>query len=115
MTIKTAVIGLGNIATSAHLPVYASMKDVEIVGVVDLNEKQSRRVGKRFGCFNTTDFRQMIDSTKPDVISVCTPPFARLEIIEYAAQQGIGVLCEKPMSTNLTDAGAIVKLVEKPL
>lgn len=112
MTIKIGVIGAGGIAQSAHLPSYYKIKDVEIVGIADINEKMAKAASKKYHCKYYGDFKQLIDKNELDAVSLCTPPFARNEIIRYAAENNINILCEKPIANSLSNALEIKNTVE---
>ena len=113
MTVKVGVIGAGGIAQSVHLPSYHKIKDVEIVGITDINEQLARAASQKYNCEYYADFKQLIDKNELDAISICTPPFARNEIIDYVAENNINILCEKPMANSLSNALKIKKVVEK--
>ena len=113
MTIKVGVIGAGGIAQLAHLPSYHKIMDVEIVGIADVNEKLAKSASQKYHCKYYGNFKQLIDKNELDAVSICTPPFARNEIIEYAAENNINILCEKPMANSLSNALQIKRVVEK--
>ena len=46
--LKIAVIGAGNIARNAHLPVYAERDDVEIVAICDWNLDRAKEIAAKF-------------------------------------------------------------------
>ena len=113
MTIKVGIVGAGGIAQLAHLPSYLKLKDAEIIGIADPDEDLAKATSQEYHCNFYADFKQLIDKNELDAISLCTPPFARTEIIEYAAENNINILCEKPMANSLSDALQIKKMVEK--
>jgi scyllo-inositol 2-dehydrogenase (NAD+) len=50
------------------------------------------------------DYREMVGTVRPDVVSIATRTAGRCEMIEFVAQHGVrGVHCEKPISTNIGD------------
>ena len=113
MTVSVGVIGVGAIAQEAHLPSYARLRDVKVVGVADIDEKKARFVAKKYHCKSYGDFTKLIDKNDLDAVSICTPPFARFEIIKYAAENGVNILCEKPLAESFSKALEIYKIVEK--
>ena len=52
-------------------------------------------------------------SERVDFVSVATPNFTHCEITLAALEAGFHVVCDKPMTTNLTDARRIVDAVER--
>ena len=112
MAIKIGVIGGGAIAQEAHLPAYSKLNDVEIVGIADVNEKAARSTAKKYHCKAYADYTKLLDENKLDAISVCTPPFTRLEIIKRVAEKGVSILCEKPLAESYSHAVEIHKIIE---
>jgi UDP-N-acetylglucosamine 3-dehydrogenase len=112
LTVKIGVIGAGAIAQEAHLPAYSKLPDVEIVGIADVNEKTARRVAKKYHCKAYSDYTKLLGEDELDAISICTPPFARLEMIKAASEKGVGILCEKPLAESYLKAAEINKVVE---
>ena len=52
------------------------------------------------------DYREMLEAAAPDVVSVCTPPSTRAEIVIGAAESGVpeAIHCETPMAMTWGDA-----------
>ncbi len=55
----------------------------------------------------------LIDKTKPDIVSVCTPPALHLEHSTLAMNAGCHIFCEKPLAENLEQADEIIETSEK--
>src|SRR5690606_10682872 len=50
---------------------------------------------------------------RPEIVSVCTRPGDRAEIIEFAVQAGArAIYCEKPLCASMEDADRIVAACE---
>src|ERR1700733_14043148 len=64
-------------------------------------ERAARELGaERF----TTDWRELVESPDVDIVDVCTPPGAHVEVIEAAAELGKAIVCEKPLTADWEDA-----------
>lgn len=103
--IKVAVIGTGEIGTKAHIPSYLRNANVEIVAIVDGDDKKLKKASKKFkikNCYLSTD--DLFKNQTVDAVSVCTPPGTHTEIVTNALNNNIHVLCEKPMATSQEDA-----------
>ena len=106
--IRVAVIGAGGIA-AAHLRAYAAHAErCEIVGIADIVESAAREKAAQYGGQAFADGERMLDSVKPDAVSICTPPKFHLPAVQASATRGIAVLCEKPPARNLAETEAIV-------
>jgi len=106
--IRVAVIGLGGIARTAHLPTLAGCDDVEIAGVCDKPEVLSQQ---RFAP-GFDDIDRMLDAIRPDAAFVLTPAAAHTGILQTLITQGVPAFCEKPLASTVQDARQIVDLAE---
>ena len=102
--LRVGIIGYGGIAPE-HLDGYESTGQARIVGVSDLLPANLARALDRCPAARAyLDFRQMLEETRPDVVSICTWPQAHAEAVEAAAAAGVrGILCEKPLALQLAD------------
>lgn len=113
--IRVAVIGLGAVTRNIHLPAYAQLKDrMSVVAGCDLNEKARSLVTKRWNLSETYDDPQeMVEKTKPDIVSICTPPSLHHEQTLMVLQHGCHVFCEKPLAESLEQVDEIVQASER--
>jgi predicted dehydrogenase len=51
-----------------------------------------------------TNFEEMLDREKPDIVSIVTPPSLHCPMAVAALNRGIHVLCEKPFALDLDEA-----------
>jgi dTDP-4-amino-4,6-dideoxygalactose transaminase/predicted dehydrogenase len=102
--LRVGIIGYGGIAP-AHVDGYENTGQARIVGVSDLLPANLASALDRCPTARAyLDFRQMLEETLPDVVSVCTWPQAHVEAVEAAAAAGVrGILCEKPLALQLAD------------
>lgn len=112
MSYRIAIIGLGGIS-GAHLGQWAKLDDVEVVAGSDVNPEAVAKAEETHGLKGFTDWRLMLDEIKPDIVSICTPPFLHREMGAECLQRGIHVLCEKPMAATLEDAEALAEAAAK--
>lgn len=60
------------------------------------------------------DLETMLDSEKPDLLHIVTPPAIREEPMELAARCGVkGIIVEKPIALNPAQAGRIKALADR--
>jgi predicted dehydrogenase len=113
--IRTAFVGCGGIATYTHLPSLADMSDVEIVAICDINPVKMDVFEEKMGYAvkKYTDYRQMLQEVKPDVVHVCTPNYLHSEITVAALLSGANVLCEKPDAMTVKEAEAMKEARDK--
>ncbi len=98
-----------------HLPGYKSLTDkIRIVGGCD-TDAAARQFGRdNLGLTEIFDDpRKMIEQTKPDIVSVCTPPALHIEQSLMAVENGCHVFCEKPIAESLNDADKLIAAAAK--
>jgi predicted dehydrogenase len=101
---KIALTGLGIIG-KVHLNVINNSGE-NLVGVCDIDK--SKLVNFRKDII-FTDYKKMIDITKPDIVHICTPHYLHKEMIIYALKSNVNVLCEKPICISLEELDEIEK------
>lgn len=113
--IRVAIIGLGAVTRNIHLPAYSQLKDrVNVVAGCD-PDPEARASIKKSGQVPQVFDRpeEMIEQTRPDVVSICTPPFLHHEQTLMALNYGCHVFCEKPMAESLEQADEIIEAAAK--
>ncbi|MFQ6136596.1 MAG: Gfo/Idh/MocA family protein [Candidatus Hydrothermarchaeales archaeon] len=92
---KGAIIGFGNIAEHGHLPAHKKL-GIDIVVAVDICPKR-RELAEEYGLRAYESLDSMMQNERLDFIDICTPPNYRLEVVEFAVENGLDVICEKPI------------------
>ncbi len=106
--LRVAVIGAGGIG-GTHLRAYAHWPDLcEIVGIADIELASAQKKAAEYGTQAYPSYEQMLDKTKPDAVSICTPPDMHGPIVQTIATHNISALCEKPPARSLVETEAIV-------
>jgi len=113
-----ALLGAGNIARNGHLPAYLGHAGVRsrlrITAVADLCPQNLAAAAELLPEARLyTDPRALFDAERPDFVDICAPPYAHRELIERAVDSGCHVICEKPLATDLRDALAIRRSIER--
>ncbi len=105
---------LGRRAPSTLAAAFAAVPATEIVAACDLVSQRCEefraRWQQRWPRVQTyTDFRQMLAEQPIDILAVATPDHRHADIVVAAAGAGVrGILCEKPLATNLADADRMI-------
>jgi predicted dehydrogenase len=101
---RIVIIGAGFITRVGHLPGYKAA-GANVVAICDMNELPAQKLAQQYGIPKVySDWREMIETEKPDIVSVCVPNVAHREITLAALAAGAHVLCEKPLATSVADA-----------
>ena len=99
----------------SHAPCYRAIDEVDIVAVSDLDEAKCRTFCSRWEVERYyLDYREMITTEKPDIVSVATPAESHAELAVFAMNNAVpGIYCEKAMCCSLHEADTIVDTVER--
>ncbi len=91
--------GVGNY----HLEHLMQFKDiVELAGFCDLVPGKAQKFCYKAGSGKAfTDFKEMYDEIKPDMVFICVPPFCHGEIEYETIRRGIHFFVEKPISLDI--------------
>jgi len=111
---KGAIVGFGNVAANGHLPGWRARSDFHIVAVVEPDPE--RRTIARQALPEARLYGSVADllQTEPlDFVDIATPPAWHASAIGVAAQHGVHVLCEKPLTTKLDDYRAVASAVRE--
>ena len=113
--LKIAVIGAGNIARNAHLPVYAERDDVEVVAICDWNLERAQEIADRFHIPHayTTIEETLEKHPEIDAVDICVWNRSHMPVAVAAAKAGKHILCEKPMAWSVEHAEAMKKAVDE--
>jgi predicted dehydrogenase len=112
--LKTAVIGLGRISWSFHLPQLQKNPNFEISAVVDPLPERLQEAKDKFGAlsgYQTTE--ELYQNISPDLIVIASPTgFHMTQCIE-AFEHGCDVFCDKPLALNLEEADTLLDKAEE--
>ncbi|MGB3299076.1 MAG: Gfo/Idh/MocA family oxidoreductase, partial [Phormidesmis sp.] len=105
--LKSAVIGTGAISKQ-HLSFLQACDRANIVGVCDLSPAAASYAVETFQTQSAaasayTDYAQMLETEKPDVVHILTPPQTHLAIATDCLRSGAHVICEKPIAPTYRD------------
>ncbi len=111
MSVRVGIIGCGGIS-HFHVRGYKEA-GAEIVCVADSNKDRARNLSRELNCEWTTDYRKLLENSRIECVSICTPNYLHREQAEAALAAEKHVLCEKTMTTTLEDAAALVEAVRR--
>ncbi len=114
MKTRISIIGLGAATQNIHIPAYSQLKEVEIVAGCDVDKRAREIARKKWGLPEVYDNpREMIEKSKPDIVSICTPPSLHYEQCLMVLESGCHVFCEKPLAEELSQVDEIIRASEK--
>ncbi len=102
--LKVALVGTGvrGSSTWGKILIENYSDILEMVGLCDINPKRMEYAKRYMGatCPTFSDFKQMINETKPDTVIVTTTDCFHAKYICLAMEMGCDVITEKPMATD---------------
>jgi D-apiose dehydrogenase len=101
--LKLATVGTGYFSRF-HYDAWLRIPEVKLVGVCNRTKQGATSVAARFDAAAFVQFEDMLDTVKPDLIDIITPPETHLEYVSQAAKRGIATICQKAFCRNLGDA-----------
>lgn len=106
---KCAIVGVSGGRARGHAEAYAHIRRGKLVAVSSRQRAKLDAFGDRFGVeARYTDYREMFERERPDLVHVNTPPTVRLEIMQAAEAAGIpSLIVEKPLAVQGEDYAAI--------
>jgi predicted dehydrogenase len=107
--LRCAVIGVGYLGRF-HAQKYAALNEAELVAVVDANLDQAQTVAAEVGCPAFANYHDLVG--KVDAVSIVTPTKLHYQVAEFCLEHGIHTLIEKPITTTVAEAEALISLAK---
>lgn len=103
--LRIGVIGVGNMGQH-HTRVLSLLKDVELVGVSDINVERGIDVASKYRVRFFEDYRDLLNHV--DAVCVAVPTRLHHAVGMTCLQAGIHVLIEKPIAASISEAESLV-------
>lgn len=111
MSLKYAIIGCGRISPN-HIAA-AIKNELNIVALCDLVPEKMEDTLEKFNLSESvakyTDYRELLENEKPDLIAICTESGKHAQIALDCIEAGVNLIIEKPIALSLEDADEIIK------
>ena len=109
--LRVGFAGAGAIS-QYHLVGWSDMPDAKVVAICDIDEDKARAKAQAFDIPNVyTDFRRMIEQEKLDAVDIVTPVGTHAELTRIAADAGLHVSCQKPLTPTVREAEELIAYV----
>ena len=89
--------------------------EVEIVANCNRSVDKAEAFAEEFGIpksYPVDQFREMLETEKPDFVDIITPPETHHELCEIAAKAGVIIICQKPLAPTWEETLELAELVE---
>lgn len=111
--LKGVAIGAGYFSRFQY-EAWTRIPEVEITALCNSNLERAKGIMESYGVKNHyTDYKEMIIKEKPDFVDIITPPETHFEMCKFAADQGVHIICQKPLAPTIEESQKIIDYVSK--
>lgn len=98
----------------SHAAGYTAVERTELIAVSDVDIGKVDQIRRRYNVSQGyTDYRKMIETEQPDIVSIATRPATHAEMTVFAAEHGVkAIYCEKPLCGSMEEADAMMEACE---
>lgn len=117
--IRYAVVGLGWFAQTAILPAFAhATSNSRLVALFSESPKKLKILGRKYridpaNLFGMDEYDEALRAGDIDAVYIAVPNHLHRDYAVRAAEAGVHVLCEKPMSVTEEDCEAMIDAAEE--
>jgi predicted dehydrogenase len=111
MSIKVGIVSFAHVHAPQYAAVLTSLHAADFVGIVDDDPVRGREAAARFGVRFFEDSQGLFEAV--DAVVVCSENRKHSGDSIAALEGGAHVLCEKPISTTIADARAMILASEE--
>lgn len=107
---RLGVVGVGHLG-SLHAQKYAAIKDIDLVGVADIDFEKAKRVARTYSTKAFRSHKELLPHV--DGLSLAVPTVSHFEIGHDIVNHGVHLLVEKPITLTLGDAAKLIEAAKK--
>jgi len=102
--LRVAVAGT-SFGGNVQIPVLQTHSRTRVIALSSGRIERAESSARNYGIPTFyTNFEEMLDKEKPDIVSIVTPPTLHFPMTMAALSRGIHVLCEKPFALDASEA-----------
>lgn len=123
---KAVIIGCGRIGCeydfdpkrveiATHAGAYAANPSTQLLAIADLDEDKIQKAQAHWDIPKSyTDYREMLATEKPDIVSICTWEDSHFEVtMEALKHKPKAIWCEKPITKTVEEAQKLIQSCEQ--
>ncbi|WP_413700724.1 Gfo/Idh/MocA family protein [Psychromonas sp. KJ10-10] len=109
---KIAMIGLGDIAQKAYLPILTQLDNVELL-LCTRDQSTLTRLAQKYRVNKVYQDYRLLPKEQVDAVMIHSSTVSHVMIASYFLQQGIATFVDKPLADNAFDCEKLYELAEK--
>lgn len=106
--IRVAIVGAGGWG-GHHARILSQHPDVELVAIMGRTPDKTKKRADEYRARAYTDLHQMLQTEKPDLVSICLPNLQHFDATLQVIRAGYPLLVEKPLVFDLGEADTLLK------
>ena len=106
--VRVAVVGTGEWWGREHARVFSKRPDVEVCAIVGRSSDKTTQRADEFGTTPYVDLDEMLETERPDLVSLCLPNEGHFDTTLRVIQAGYPLLVEKPLVFDLDEADQLL-------
>lgn len=110
--LRWGMIGAGTIANSFVKDFYL-MKNAELVAVATSDKERGQEFAKQYNIPLACTYKELYGNNEVDVVYISTTHNFHYEQALACLQNGKAVLCEKPITVNITECNELIKVAKE--
>lgn len=111
MSVRIGVVSFAHVHAPQYAAVLKELDEAEFIGVADHDPGRGRESAERFGVRYFGEAQDLFEVV--DAVIVCSENRHHARDVIPALERGVHVLCEKPISTTVEDARAMIRTSEE--
>lgn len=110
--LRVCLAGAGMISWY-HLTAWTRLAGVSVTAICDPSPEKARDRAREFDVPRVySDVAEMLEAERPDAVDIASPVETHADLVRLAADRGIAVLCQKPLTPTLAQARSLSASVE---
>jgi predicted dehydrogenase len=107
--LRVGVIGVGHLG-ALHTKMYSQIPSVKLIGVYDVDTVRAEKLASEFGVKSFSNADDLL--AQVEAVSVATVTQAHYDVAMQVIKRGVHLLIEKPITTTIDEARALVERAE---
>jgi dTDP-4-amino-4,6-dideoxygalactose transaminase/predicted dehydrogenase len=110
--LRIGIIGAGYMGLE-HAKALSTAGSFKIAAFSDVERKIGRRAAENYGCAAFESAEELVTHGDVNAVVVATPHWQHAEIARFALQNGLHVICEKPLTVTVEQADQLLAVASE--